>query len=310
MFKLASFALVALTAASVVNGAAVFARKTPPPGWIAPILEPYNDYNTRYLAIGCQNKHNTRFFDDCCHPMKKGETLEKNRKAYCRPGANPASSSIPPAITLVAKPSSSPAPKPTSVPDEGDDCEDDEDDEDDDDDEDCEDEPVSSPAVPSYTTTPAPIPSETPKPTPTPSPSPAKPSPVEPSSEEPKPSPAKSSSEEPKPSPTSSSSETHTGGYATWYTQNGNAGACGDKHSDSDFIAALDYRTYGNTSAKSKYCGQKIRVSWQGKSVDVIVADACPTCQNGASVDLSTAAFKSLADVNVGQLENISWELL
>lgn len=39
MFKLASFALVALTAASVVNGAAIFPRSTPPAGWIAEILE-------------------------------------------------------------------------------------------------------------------------------------------------------------------------------------------------------------------------------------------------------------------------------
>jgi len=88
----------------------------------------------------------------------------------------------------------------------------------------------------------------------------------------------------------------------TWFTQNGNAGACGAKHSDDDFIVALDYRTYGDLSAKSKYCGQKIRVSWQGKSVDVTVADACPTCFNSASVDLSTAAFKSLASLDVGEL--------
>ena len=89
----------------------------------------------------------------------------------------------------------------------------------------------------------------------------------------------------------------------TWYTQNGNYGACGNKHSDDDFIAALDYRTYGNLSAKSKYCGQKIRVSWQGKSVDVTVEDACPTCVNSASVDLSTAAFKALAPLEVGELD-------
>ena len=37
------------------------------------------------MAIDCLSKHNTAFFDDCCHPLKQGETLEKNRKAECNP---------------------------------------------------------------------------------------------------------------------------------------------------------------------------------------------------------------------------------
>lgn len=91
---------------------------------------------------------------------------------------------------------------------------------------------------------------------------------------------------------------------ATWFSQNGVAGACGTVHSDDDLIAALDYRSYGDLGAKSEYCGQKIRVSWQGKTVDVIVADACPTCYNSASVDLSKAAFEALADLSVGELQD------
>ena len=39
MFKLASYALVALTAVSVVNGAAIFPRNTPPAGWVTEIME-------------------------------------------------------------------------------------------------------------------------------------------------------------------------------------------------------------------------------------------------------------------------------
>lgn len=309
MFKLFSLTLVALAAVSTANAAALFARKTPPAGWIAEILEPYDDYNTRYLAVGCQNKHNTQFFDDCCHPMKKGETLEKNRKAYCRPGSDPAPSSsgpMPPVNTLVGKPTpTTPSSQPTPVPDEGDDCEDDDDendddndgeDGDDDEDGDCEDEPVPTPKPSPTPVNPSPPPVSTPK-----DPNPVQPSP-------PKPSP--SNDPKPSPNPQNPSSETHTGGHVTWFTQNGNAGACGDKHSDNDFVAALDYRTYGNTGAKSKYCGQKIRVSWQGKSVDVIVADACPSCENSASVDLSVAAFKALAPLDVGELNDISWQLL
>lgn len=290
MFKLGSLALVALAAVSAVNAVAVYPRKTPPAGWIAEILESYDDYNTRYLAIGCQNKHNTQFFDDCCHPMKKGETLEKNRKPYCRPGVNPSTPAPSPVETPV-KPSS-PSPESTPVPDEGDDCEDDGDDTDDD-----EDEPEYSPA-----------PNSTPTPNHTPTPEKPTPSPVKPS-----PTPVKPSPTPVKPSPTpvdTPSTETHNGGHVTWYTQNGNYGACGVKHSDNDFIAALDYRVYGNLSAKSKYCGQKIRVSWQGKSVDVVVADACPTCDNSGSVDLSLAAFKALAPLDVGLLTDVTWKLL
>lgn len=94
----------------------------------------------------------------------------------------------------------------------------------------------------------------------------------------------------------------HPSFSATFYTQNGNYGACGEKHSDDDLIAALDYRTYGDLSAKSKYCGKMIKVSWQGKSVNVRVEDACPSCNNAASVDLSKAAFRQLADEIVGEL--------
>ena len=100
------------------------------------------------------------------------------------------------------------------------------------------------------------------------------------------------------------SSSPHPEFSVTWFTQNGNPGARGNKHSDDDLIAALDYRTYGpgDVGAKSKYRGQKIRVSWQGKSVDVTVEEACPTCSNSASAELSTAAFKALAPLDVKEL--------
>ena len=39
MFKFISLALIALTALSAVNGLPIAARATPPPGWIAEILE-------------------------------------------------------------------------------------------------------------------------------------------------------------------------------------------------------------------------------------------------------------------------------
>jgi hypothetical protein len=301
MFKLVAFALAVV---STVSGAAIFPRQNPPNGWDCDVLESYDDYHTRYLALSCQNQHNSQFFDDCCHPLKKGETLENDRKPYCTPGADPSSTlSELPSNTLITEPSSSPAPEPTSVPDSGDDCEDDDDEiSDDDGDEDCDDDtPSTSPAYdPSSTPPSVPTPYTT-DPTPTPTPTPT-----------PEPSPSSTDQPAPSPSPDSntSGSETHTGGDLTWFTQNGVPGACGTVHDDSDFIAALDYRAYGDTSSQSPYCGKKIRISWQDKSVDVIVADACPTCDNASSVDLSLAAFQALAPLDTGVLSGASWTLL
>lgn len=308
MFKLVAFALVALVALSAVNGAPVSRRQTPPASWDADILEPYDQYHTRYLAIGCQYQHNTTFFDDCCHPLKKGETLENNRKPYCAPGYN----SSPAPDNMVSTPTSSPAPEPSPPSSGDDDCDDDgnnnddgNDGNDEEDDGDCEDEPSyissyepsSSPAVPSPTYNPEPTTSPTPTPAPGPSPSTS----------------TSTDDSSPTPSPTqdqSPGSETHTGGHLTWFTQNGVAGACGTVHSDSDFIAALDTAVYGDTGVQSSYCGKTIRITWQGNSVDVIVADACPTCDNAASVDLSEAAFQALAPLSTGLLTDATWTLL
>lgn len=303
MFKLVAFALAALVAVATVNCAPIVARQTPPATYDSDILEPYQDYHLRYLAISCQNQHNTQFFDDCCHPLKKGETLENNRKPYCAPGANPSSTpSEPPSNTLLAEPSSSPAPQPTPAPGSDDDCEDDDNDNYDDGDDDCEDEPSTPTYEPSSTPPSVPTPSDSPNSTPTPTPTP-----------NPEPSPSSTDDAAPSPTPTQntpSGSETHSGGDLTWFTQNGVAGACGTVHSDSDFIAALDSRTYGDTGSQSSYCGKTIRISAGGKSVDVVVADACPTCSNPSSVDLSEAAFQALAPLDTGLITGASWTLL
>ncbi|KAF5358001.1 hypothetical protein D9756_001519 [Leucocoprinus leucothites] len=100
-----------------------------------------------------------------------------------------------------------------------------------------------------------------------------------------------------------------SGGFATFYNQNGNAGACGQYHSDNDLIAAMDVDRYGNTSRKSSLCGKRVRIinTKNGKSVTVTVADACPTCDNGNSIDLSVAAFKRIATLDEGEVP-IKWQ--
>lgn len=73
------------------------------------------------------------------------------------------------------------------------------------------------------------------------------------------------------------SGKARTGGVATYFWQNGNAGACGTKHQDTDFIAAIDKDLYGPDNKASQYCGRKILITRTdtGKTVTVTVADDC-----------------------------------
>jgi len=100
---------------------------------------------------------------------------------------------------------------------------------------------------------------------------------------------------------------------ATWFTQNGVAGACGTVHSDNDLIVAIDQALYGNSGEKSQYCGKQVEIyneSNPGPSVTAIVADDCPTCDNAESLDLSEQAFRDLAgDLSIGEVK-ISWKFL
>ncbi|CAE6438482.1 unnamed protein product [Rhizoctonia solani] len=104
--------------------------------------------------------------------------------------------------------------------------------------------------------------------------------------------------------PSSGSSETYSGGYATYFYQNGVAGACGTVHSDSDYIVAADYRRYGDLSKQSDLCGKKVLITntKNGKTVTCTVADACPTCANGNSLDLSKGAFEAIAPLDDGMV--------
>lgn len=167
----------------------------------------------------------------------------------------------------------------------------------DDHDEDCEDDDTED-----DDTTVAPPPA--PKPTPATTPAP-KPAPV--TTPAPKPTPAS-------PAPgnnVSSAKGLISGGFATFFYQNGVAGACGKVHGDGEFIAAMDSRRYGNTSVRSSLCGKRVRITnpKNGKSVTVTVADACPTCENSNSIDLSVGAFKQIASLEQG-LVPIQWQFV
>ncbi|KAH9050662.1 plant expansin [Lactarius hengduanensis] len=256
MVRVLSITSLALAAVSAVSGLVV-PRLSPPNGWETDILEPYDQYHERYLALQCQDKHGQPFFDQCCHPLLATQKLE-SRPPQCIP----------------------------------DDCDDNT--------------PPSSPT--NVTPTPTYV---SPKPTHTPEPSSS-------TSSTPKPSPSTST---PKPKATttpvshsfegSNGSDINTGGQATFFYQNGVAGACGKVHSDDDLICAMDERRYGNSGARSALCGQQVKITntKNGKTVTVTVADDCPTCSNRNSIDLSEAAFKAIASLDDG-VAPIEWSLV
>ncbi|KAI0340142.1 hypothetical protein BDW22DRAFT_1347201 [Trametopsis cervina] len=73
-------------------------------------------------------------------------------------------------------------------------------------------------------------------------------------------------------------------GKATWFTQGGFAGACGQVHQDSDFIVAISLARYGNPSGPSPL-----------KTFTATIADACPTCGGENDMDMSTGLFEAFA---------------
>ncbi|KAH9063325.1 plant expansin [Lactarius vividus] len=272
MVRVLSITSLALAAVSVVSGLVV-PRLSPPNGWETDILEPYDRYHKRYLALQCQDKHGQPFFDQCCHPLLATQKLE-SRPPQCIPddcddGSD--NTTIPPSSspTNVTPTPTYVSPKPTHSP-----------------------EPSSST---SSTPKPSPSTSSTPEPSPstsTPTPK-ASPTPVSHSSEG------------------SSGSDVNTGGQATFFYQNGVAGACGKVHSDDDLICAMDQIRYGDPGAKSALCGKQVQITntKNGKTVTVTVADDCPTCRNGNSIDLSEAAFKAIALLSDGVVP-IEWSFV
>ncbi|BGP51475.1 hypothetical protein JCM10450v2_007417 [Rhodotorula kratochvilovae] len=104
----------------------------------------------------------------------------------------------------------------------------------------------------------------------------------------------------------SASGETYTG-KATFYFQKGNPGACGEVNEESAMICALQTELYGDGSN----CGRMIELTRtdNGKSIEVEVADMCPTCEDTGYVDLSDGAYKSLGTEDEGWFD-MTWSFL
>ncbi|KII88428.1 hypothetical protein PLICRDRAFT_623982 [Plicaturopsis crispa FD-325 SS-3] len=295
--QILSSVAVALAAASAVqavphasgvrrshHGLAIRAQ---PAGWATGYLENYTTYHTRYLALDCEDKHNTTFFDSCCHPLLATEKLS-SRPSNCTPSAA--------ALSSAAKA------EPTSTVSTPADAE-------------CEEESTSSTPAPKTSSTPAPkaAATTTSKPAPAPATTSHTSTTAKPAANTFK---AESSSSATKTSTSAKSiasdlGDLIKGGVATFFYQNGVAGACGTTHSDNDFIAAIDSQRYGNTGEKSSLCGKQVLITntKNQKQVTVTIADACPTCNNAASIDLSKAAFTSIATEEEGEV-SIEWKFV
>ncbi|KAJ7159001.1 RlpA-like double-psi beta-barrel-protein domain-containing protein-containing protein, partial [Mycena crocata] len=77
---------------------------------------------------------------------------------------------------------------------------------------------------------------------------------------------------------------------ATYYDPNGGFGACGWTLQNSDFVVALGPQHYD----AGAHCGKTVKVDYQGRSVNVVVADLCPGCQGDNGIDLTVPAMSQI----------------
>ncbi|KAG8835291.1 Rho GTPase [Serendipita sp. 399] len=249
----------------------------------SPPLESYWRYKNRYLSLGCGSQQGTDFYTTCCYPLTADESLS-SRPSECTPSSLTCGAPV----SAAAASSPAPAPAPTYNAEsqnnyDYDDYEDDSDlpiCEDPDDDGEWHDTYTDS-SVPAYT--------------------------PDPSSEAPAPAPTDSGNNDNGGNTGNTGNDTptgdlHQGGHATYYYQGGNAGACGDYHGDYDYIGAIDSNYYGDLGAKSWWCGQRVRITRADnqRSVDIVIADVCPTCDGTEGFDLSVGAFQAIADLGEG----------
>jgi hypothetical protein len=100
-----------------------------------------------------------------------------------------------------------------------------------------------------------------------------------------------------------STGESFTGVDLTINPLNGALGACGEPMQATDLYVALAAPAWGASTydtmtgkATNKWCGQKIRIEYGGKSVDAKIMDMCPGCA-GHDIDAGREKRASRADL-------------
>ncbi|KAI9465048.1 expansin family protein [Lactarius psammicola] len=96
---------------------------------------------------------------------------------------------------------------------------------------------------------------------------------------------------------------THVG-RGTWYEPG--LGNCGWTNSRSDLVVAMPKSLYDRNNGSN--CGQKVQISYKGKSVTAEMVDSCPSC-GGNDLDMSPSTFQRLAPLSVGVIQ-VSWHFL
>src|SRR5262249_8486509 len=91
-------------------------------------------------------------------------------------------------------------------------------------------------------------------------------------------------------------------GEATYYNAEG-SGACGIKMPADYLVAAINDEQYSKAN-----CGRCVAVTGPKGTVVVLVQDKCPGCDSG-DLDLSTTAFKKIADLSAGRVK-IKWHFV
>lgn len=80
----------------------------------ADLLEPYQTYADRYLQFDCEDQHNSTFWDSCCHPLLKDESVD-SLPDVCGCDVEETSSSAAPHTSTVAAITSSVVEKPATT---------------------------------------------------------------------------------------------------------------------------------------------------------------------------------------------------
>ncbi|KAJ4378401.1 hypothetical protein N0V86_006104 [Didymella sp. IMI 355093] len=95
---------------------------------------------------------------------------------------------------------------------------------------------------------------------------------------------------------------------------NGALGACGEPMNADDMYVALAAPAWGASTydtmtgkATNKWCGQKIKIEYNGKSVDAKIMDMCPGCA-GHDIDLSDAAWAAIGMTEYTRVKG-SWSM-
>lgn len=112
-----------------------------------------------------------------------------------------------------------------------------------------------------------------------------------------------------------STGESFTGVDLTINPLTGALGACGEPMHATDMYVAIAESAWGastyNTmtgAATNKWCGQKIRIEYNGKSVDAKIMDMCPGCA-GHDLDLSDAAWAAIGMTEWTRVQG-SWSII